>query len=45
MEDNYLRLVFWGRCNPQKRIHLVIDALLMISKNIITLDIYGLLGK
>ena len=42
MKDNNLRLVFWGRCNPQKGIHIVIDALLMIPKKIpITLDIYG----
>ncbi len=42
MEDNFLKLVFWGRCNPQKGIHIVINALLNISKDLpIKLDIYG----
>ena len=42
MEDNILKLVFWGRCNPQKGIHIVIDALLNTNKDLpINLDIYG----
>ena len=42
MDDNFLKLVFWGRCNPQKGIHIVIDALLDINKDLpIKLDIYG----
>ena len=42
MEDNFLKLVFWGRCNPQKGIHIVIDAFLNIKKDLpIKLDIYG----
>ncbi len=42
MEDTFLKLVFWGRCNPQKGIHIVIDALLNINKKFpIKLDIYG----
>ena len=42
LEDGILKLVFWGRCNPQKGIHLVVDALLMLPKNLpIQLDIYG----
>ncbi len=42
MEDNFLRLVFWGRCKPEKGIHIVIDALLNINKDLpIKLDIYG----
>ncbi len=41
-KDNSLKLVFWGRCNPQKGIHIVINALLMLPKEIpISLDIYG----
>ena len=41
-KDNSLKLVFWGRCNPQKGIHIVINALLMLPKDFpITLDIYG----
>ena len=42
MEDGEFKLVFWGRCNPQKGIHLVIDALSMLPKYMpIKLDIYG----
>ena len=42
MQDNILKVVFWGRCNPQKGIHLVVDALLMLPKSLpINLDIYG----
>ena len=42
MEDNFLKLVFWGRCNPQKGIHIVIDALLNIKRDLpIKLDIFG----
>ncbi len=42
MEDDVLKLVFWGRCNPQKGIHLVIKALMILPKNLpIKLDIYG----
>tara|TARA_B100000212_G_scaffold335774_1_gene308176 strand:+ start:1122 stop:2417 length:1296 start_codon:yes stop_codon:yes gene_type:complete len=42
IQDNSLKLVFWGRCNPQKGIHIVINALAMIEKDLpISLDIYG----
>ena len=42
MEDDYLKLVFWGRCNPEKGLHIVIDAILNITKDLpIKLDIYG----
>tara|TARA_B100000212_G_scaffold288078_1_gene229052 strand:- start:943 stop:2238 length:1296 start_codon:yes stop_codon:yes gene_type:complete len=42
MEDKFLRLVFWGRCNPQKGIHIVINSFLMLPKDLpISLDIYG----
>tara|TARA_B100000575_G_C23122786_1_gene649998 strand:+ start:1037 stop:2332 length:1296 start_codon:yes stop_codon:yes gene_type:complete len=42
MEDNFLRLVFWGRCNPQKGIHIVINSFLKLPKDLpISLDIYG----
>ncbi len=41
-KNNFLKLVFWGRCHPQKGIHIVIDALLMMPKDLpISLDIYG----
>ena len=41
-QNDCLKLVFWGRCNPQKGIHIVIDALLMLQKDLpISLDIYG----
>ncbi len=42
MEDDFLKLVFWGRCNPEKGLHIVIDAILTLSKDLpIKLDIYG----
>ena len=42
MEDNFLRLVFWGRCNPEKGLHIVIEAILILNKDLpIKLDIYG----
>ena len=42
LEDDFLKLVFWGRCNPQKGLHIVIDALLILNKDLpIKLDIYG----
>ena len=42
MEDGLLKLVFWGRCNPEKGLHIVIDAILILSKELpIKLDIYG----
>ena len=42
IKDNSLKLVFCGRCNPQKGIHIVINALLMLPKDLpISLDIYG----
>ena len=41
-QDNSLKLVFWGRCNPQKGIHIVIDALISLQKDLpVSLDIYG----
>lgn len=42
MEDDLLKLVFWGRCNPEKGLHIVIDAILTLHKDLpIKLDIYG----
>tara|TARA_A100000164_G_C21894077_1_gene766935 strand:- start:532 stop:1836 length:1305 start_codon:yes stop_codon:yes gene_type:complete len=42
MEDNFLKLVFWGRCNPEKGLHIVIDSILNLKKDLpIKLDIYG----
>lgn len=42
MKDGKLKLVFWGRCSPQKGIHLIINALMMLEKELpIKLDIYG----
>ncbi len=42
MEDNFLKLVFWGRCNPEKGLHIIIDAILFLNKDLpIQLDIYG----
>ena len=42
MEDHFLKLVFWGRCYPEKGLHIVIDAILTLNKNLpIKLDIYG----
>ena len=32
MEDDFLKLVFWGRCNPEKGLHIVIDAILILIK-------------
>ena len=46
MEDDLLKLVFWGRCNPEKGLHIVIDAILTLDKDLpITLDIYGPIGE
>ena len=40
--DDLLKLVFWGRCNPQKGIHIVIDAILRLPSNSrVRLDFYG----
>ena len=33
MEDTFLKLVFWGRCNPEKGLHIVIDAILFINRD------------
>ena len=42
VQNDILKLVFWGRCNPQKGIHLIVDAILMLPKNLpVQLDIYG----
>ena len=34
MEDNFLKLVFSGRCNPEKGLHIVIDAILFLNKDL-----------
>ena len=42
VEDTFLKLVFWGRCNPEKGLHIIIDAILFLNKDLpIKLDIYG----
>ena len=42
MEDGILRLAYWGRCDPVKGLHLVIDAILSISATSpIQLDFFG----
>ncbi|ABM72589.1 Hypothetical protein P9515_13821 [Prochlorococcus marinus str. MIT 9515] len=42
MEDDVLKLVFWGRCNPEKGLEIVIEAILMLNKDLpVKLDIYG----
>ena len=42
MDDGVLRLVYWGRCNPEKGIHLLVDAICSLPKNTpIKLDFYG----
>ena len=42
MQDDFLKLVFWGRCNPEKGLDIVIDAILLLNKDLpIKLDIYG----
>ena len=42
MQDKILKLVFWGRCHPQKGMHIVINAILLMQKELpISLDIYG----
>ena len=40
--EDILKLVFWGRCNPQKGIHILVEAILKLPDNIkIKLDLYG----
>ncbi len=42
MEDGVLRLVYWGRCNPVKGLHLVVEAIRRLPKDApIQLDFYG----
>jgi len=42
MNDGILRLVYWGRCNPEKGIHLLVDAICSLPKETpIKLDFYG----
>lgn len=42
MEDGVLRLVYWGRCNPEKGLHLVIEAIRRLPASApIQLDFYG----
>jgi glycosyltransferase involved in cell wall biosynthesis len=42
MQDGILRLVYWGRCNPDKGLHLVIDAIRALPASIpIQFDCYG----
>tara|TARA_Y100001968_G_C19376801_1_gene728101 strand:- start:154 stop:1470 length:1317 start_codon:yes stop_codon:yes gene_type:complete len=42
MNDGVLRLVYWGRCNPEKGIHLLVDAICSLPRGTpIQLDLYG----
>ncbi len=42
MEDGFLKLVFWGRCNPEKGLEIIINAILILNNDLpIKLDIYG----
>lgn len=42
MVDGCLRLVYWGRCDPLKGLHLVIEAILKLPSDApIQLDFYG----
>lgn len=42
MEDGTLRLVYWGRCSEIKGVHLIIDAIRSLPRNIqIELSFYG----
>jgi len=41
-QDNKLRLVYWGRCQPLKGLHLVIEAILRLPRDSpVQLDCYG----
>lgn len=42
MEDGVLRLVYWGRCSPEKGLHLVVEAIRCLPASApIQLDFYG----